>query len=173
MNTLNNTPASIAESALHLAIQITGSRDEAWDVVQAATVKSLEHRNAPTPEEQGYRAWFFRVVHNQAIDWLRSQKKFDPDAEPELSSEFIDEPEESLATEQRKLLLHKALNSLSPEQREIVCLKDFHDFSYLEIAEIMGIEKAAVATRLHRARLALRDKLMQYDFFKGDSDGVS
>ena len=96
-------------------MQITGSRDEAMDVLQAAQVKSLEHRNAPAPEEQGYRAWFFRVVHNQAIDWLRSQKKFDREAEPEQHAGSSEGPEESISIEQRKLLLHKALNALSTE----------------------------------------------------------
>mgnify|MGYP000002587098 CR=1 FL=1 len=162
----------ITQGALHLAMQITGSKDQALDVLQAARIKSLEHRNAPAPEDKSYRAWFFRVVHNQAIDWLRSQKKFDHDADPELYVESEENPEESLSSEQRKLFLHKALNSLSADQREIICLKDFHDFSYKEIAEIMNLERAAVATRLHRARLALRDKLIDFDFFKGDNDEV-
>lgn len=170
---MENNAAQIAQGALHLAMQITGSRDEAMDVLQAAREKSLAHRNAPAPEEQAYRAWFFRVVHNQAIDWLRSQKKFDRDAEPEQHANSSEDPEESLSIEQRKLILHKALNALSAEQREIICLKDFHDFSYLEIAEIMGLQKAAVATRLHRARLALRDRLVEHNFFTGDNDGVS
>ncbi len=162
----------IAQGALHLAMQITGSKDEAWDVLQAATVKSLEHRNAPAPEEQGYRAWFYRVVHNQAIDWLRSQKKFDHNTDVATLGESADDPESEFSAEQRKRLLHRALDALSSDQREIICLKDFHDFSYLEIAEIMAIEKAAVATRLHRARMALRDKLLQTNFFTGDNDGV-
>jgi RNA polymerase sigma-70 factor (ECF subfamily) len=163
----------IIQGALQLAMQITGSRDEAWDVLQAATVKSLEHRNAPARDDQGYRAWFFRVVHNQAIDWLRSQKKFDRSADAELAGESDDDPEQNFSLEQRKMLLHKALNALSPEQREIVCLKDFHDFSYQEIAEIMDLDRAVVATRLHRARLALRDRLIQQRFFTGENDGVS
>lgn len=89
-------------------------------------------------------------MHNQAIDWLRSQKKFDRATEPEQHIGDAQNPEESFSIEQRKLLLHKALNALGAEQREVICLKGFHDFSYLEIGEIMGLEKAAVATRLHR-----------------------
>ena len=169
---MKNSANKLTRDALYLAMQITGSKDEAMDILQTATVKSLEHSGAPGPEETGYRAWFFRVVHNQAIDWLRSQKKFDRDAVPEEQHSSVDDPEYTSSVEQRKLLLHKALNTLSAEQREIICLKDFHDFSYLEIAEIMAIEKAAVATRLHRARLALRDQLMQYDFFTGADDEV-
>ncbi len=55
---------TITQGALHLATQITGSDAEAMDILQTAVMKSLEHRNAPKPEDLGYRAWFYRVVHN-------------------------------------------------------------------------------------------------------------
>jgi len=54
----------ITRGALHLAMQITGSRDDALDILQNAVVKALEYRNAPRPDDAGYKAWFYRVVHN-------------------------------------------------------------------------------------------------------------
>lgn len=160
---------SLTQSALYLAIQITGSQDEAMDIVQTATIKSLEHRNAPKPDTKGYKAWFFRVVHNQAIDWLRKEKKFDRNADISIQPSNED-PAASLEQEQRKLLLHQALNQLNAEQREIICLRDFHDFSYADIAQIMGIEKGTVMSRLHRARMALRERLVDAGLFTGDED---
>jgi RNA polymerase sigma-70 factor (ECF subfamily) len=158
------------QGALRLAMQITGCRAEAMDILQSAIVKSLEHRNAPRPEDAGFRPWFFRVVRNQSIDWLRAQRKFTGDGEvPDVPSDHGD-PEASLEQERRKVVLHKALNSLNAEQREIICLKDFHDFSYLEIAEIMAIEKGTVMSRLHRARMALKDALAGLNLYPGDSD---
>ena len=49
------------------------------------------------------------------------------------------------------------------EQREIVLLKDFHGFNYSEIAEILDIPKGSVMSRLHRARLALRMLLIDFN----------
>ena len=157
----------ITRGALHLAMQITGSRDDALDILQNAVVKSLEHRNAPHPDDTGYKAWFYRVVHNQAIDWLRREKKFDRHVQIE---DVVDEddPETDFAMEHRKQALHKALEALTAEQREIICLKDFHDFSYNDIAAIMAIERGTVMSRLHRARLALRDKLVALDNEPGE-----
>lgn len=157
---------NVTQGALHLAMQITGSRDEALDILQSALVKAMEHGNAPRPEDAGYRAWIYRVVHNQAIDWLRSQKKFDLAMDLESIPDSTD-PEQILDLEQRKLLLHKALNILSSEAREIICLKDFHDFSYAEIADIMCIEKGTVMSRLHRARTELKNKLIALKVFPG------
>ena len=47
-------------------------------------------------------------------------------------------------------------------QREIILLKDFHGFAYGEIANILDIQKGTVMSRLHRARLALREHLIPY-----------
>lgn len=162
----------ITQGALHLAMQITGSREVARDIVQSAVVKSLEHRNAPRMNDDGFRPWFYRVVHNQAIDWLRFNRKFTTDGEiPDVPSEAPDAGE-LLDLERRKVLLHKALNQLKAEQREIICLKDFHDFSYDEIAEIMAIEKGTVMSRLHRARMALKDALIELKLFPSENHGA-
>jgi RNA polymerase sigma-70 factor (ECF subfamily) len=159
----------ITQGALHLALQITGSREVARDIVQTAVVKSLEHRNAPRLGEDGFRPWFYRVVHNQAIDWLRFNRKFIGDGDvPDVPSEALS-PEDELDLERRKVLLHKALNQLKPQQREIICLKDFHEFSYEEIAEIMAIEKGTVMSRLHRARMALKEALVALNLFPGEN----
>jgi len=161
----------ITRGASHLAMQITGSRDDALDILQNAVVKALEYRNAPRPDDAGYKAWFYRVVHNQAVDWLRREKKFDRQAQVDEVADEHD-PESDLAMEQRKQMLHKALDALAAEQREIICLKDFHDFSYNDIAAIMDIERGTVMSRLHRARLALRDKLVALENESGERDGM-
>ena len=159
----------ITHGALHLAIQITGSRDVAMDILQDAVIKALEVKNAPKPSEQGYKAWFYRVVHNQSIDWLRREKRLvNDDCLQEVAADDPG-PEARLESEHRKILLHKALSHLSSEHREIICLKDFHYFSYAEIAEIKCIEKGTVMSRLHRARLALKDQLFELKLIPGDA----
>ena len=158
----------VTHGALYLAIQITGSRDDAMDILQDAVIKALVVKNAPKPGEKGYKAWFYRVVHNQSIDWLRKQKKLVSDEGLQEAATEENGPEDSIEEEQRKFILHMALNQLSPEQREIICLKDFHGFSYAEIADIMNIEKGTVMSRLHRARLALRKQLVELKLFPGD-----
>jgi RNA polymerase sigma-70 factor (ECF subfamily) len=161
----------ITPGALRLAMQFTGSHDDALDILQNAVVKSLEHRNAPRPGEAGYKAWFYRVVHNLAIDWLRRENKIDRHADI-AESVADDDPAQTLATAQRHRTLHQALAALPLVQREIICLKDFHDFSYAEIADIMAIEPGTVMSRLHRARLALREKYMALENTPGAEDGL-
>jgi RNA polymerase sigma-70 factor, ECF subfamily len=154
------TMKAITQGAMHLAFQITGCREEAKDVLQQAVIKSLEHKNAPKPKESGFKAWFYRVVHNQSIDSLRRSNKYQDSPEALEVATGALTLDESFSLEQRKQKLHIALEKISHEHREIVCLKDFHQCSYDDIAIILSIEKGTVMSRLHRARLALKQQLL-------------
>ena len=58
-----------------------------------------------------------------------------------------------------RLTLEKALDDLSADLRSVVVLREVEGLSYQEIADLLGINKSAVAVRLHRARRRLRDIL--------------
>ncbi len=152
---------AITQGAYHLAMQIVGCEDEAKDILQAAFEKTMSHKRAPKPSDQGFKAWFYRVVHNQSIDWLRREKRFQRDHDFEGSESHTLSQGEQLDQHKRKQLLHQALNLLTTEHREIICLKDFHELSYDEIANVLAIEKGTVMSRLHRARLALKKQLTE------------
>ena len=61
-----------------------------------------------------------------------------------------------------RLDLAQALESLSPEQREVVALRETGGLSYDEIAGALGVPRGTVESRLHRARQALRESLKEY-----------
>ena len=160
----------ILKGALCLAQQITGNREDSRDILQSAMVKTLEQRGAPRPDEAGFKPWLYRVVRNQSIDLLRARRKFvdAPDLPEPVSA--AQEPGHLLGLEESKRQLHQALGRLTPEQREIVCLKDFHDFSYTDIANILAIDKGNVMVRLHRARQALKRELLALGATVGGHD---
>ena len=63
--------------------------------------------------------------------------------------------------EQLNQKIQAALAVLPEQQRELVLLKDYHQMSYLEIAEVLDIPKGTVMSGLHRARLALKTLLTE------------
>ena len=158
----------LTHGALLLAIQITGCREEAMDILQTALMKALEKDNAPKPGDRTYKAWLYRVVHNASLDWLRRRKKF-VDSAVVLETPVDADPGDEIDKDRRKVLLHTALSHLAPQQREIVCLKDFHDLSYDEIAQVIAVEKGTVMSRLHRARMALKEELIKLNVFPGEN----
>ena len=67
------------------------------------------------------------------------------------------------ATGQLEHALKQTLASLPSDHRQIIVLRDYMDLPYAEIAEVLGIAKGTVMSRLHRARLALGEALKDYD----------
>ena len=162
----------ITRGALHLAIQITHNVEEARDIIQESLVRSLERSNAPKPGQPGFKPWFYRVVHNLSIDWLRSRNKMVEHADlPEPASSAYSQ-ELELDAQWRKHQLHQALSMLNTEQREIICLRDFHDLAYKDIAHIMDLEEGTVMSRLHRARKALKAILETMNIKQGEHDAM-
>jgi RNA polymerase sigma-70 factor (ECF subfamily) len=68
-------------------------------------------------------------------------------------------PEQAAAGEEVRAALDAAIRSLEPAQREVLVLRDIEGLSAAEVGEVLGLKVAAVKSRLHRARLAVRQQL--------------
>jgi len=153
--------AEVTQGAYKLAVQLLGQREDAEDVLQDAATIAASHPSAPKFSTKQFRAWFFRVVRNKAIDRIRqrTRQKLDELDESSLHSPAGQDPDARLEQDRLGQQLRSALDELPIDRREIVLLKDYHGFAYGEIAEIMDIPIGSVMSKLHRARLALRELL--------------
>ena len=158
---MDSVLTDLAQGAFKLAMQLLQQPADAHDVLQEAAVIAVSHPGAPKARSEEFRPWFFRVVRNKAIDRLREQKRKNHEelVEETIAAGENHGPEATLQQSQLQQQVQLALAKLSLEQREIILLKDFHGFAYAEIANILGIPKGTVMSRLHRARLALREHL--------------
>lgn len=157
---MRNQLAQLGNGAHALALQMLGNTDEATDAVQDAFVKVLDRPGAYNADAGPLTPWFLRVVRNHCIDLIRRRR-------PEVAGtlELSDPgpgPEASLGSAQRTQLLKQALARLAVEQRQIIVLRDYMDLSYAEIAEVLEIAGGTVMSRLHRARLALKEELTRH-----------
>jgi len=157
---MRNQLAQLGNGAHALAFQMLGNTDDATDAVQDAFVKVLNKPGAYNAETGPLAPWFLRVVRNRCIDLIRRRRPEDSSA-PELSDPGPG-PDGSLESEQRNRLLKQALASLSVEQRQIIVLRDYIDLSYAEIADVLEIASGTVMSRLHRARMALKEELTRH-----------
>ncbi len=112
-------------------------------------------------QKSSFKTWLYTIGRNLAIDYLRkiSRKK-------EVSVEdisFLESEEESLEEayirEERKITLHRALNKLKPEYRQILWLVYFEDFSLKEASVLMKKSYHNTETLVYRARKALKAQL--------------
>lgn len=153
--------AQLGGGAHALATQILGNADDAADAVQDAFAAVLGAPGRYDASKGPLKPWFMRVVRNRCLDMVRRRRKdgVPPDTLPAQTPGA----EDLLDEQQRGDALNAALATLATERREIIVLRDYMDMSYAEIADVLGIAPGTVMSRLHRARLALKEALTTYD----------
>ena len=156
-NDMQQQLIQLGNGAHALALQMLGNTDDATDAVHDAFVKVLRKPGGYDAKTGPLTPWFLRIVRNQCIDLIRRRRPADVAVE-ELSDPGPG-PEASLQASQRDQGLQLALASLSAGQRQIIVLRDYMDLSYSEIADVLEIAQGTVMSKLHRARMALREEL--------------
>ena len=153
--------AQLGGGAHALAMQILGNPDDAADAVHDAFATVLAKPDAYDDRRGPLRPWFLSVVRNRCIDILRRRRG---NAVPvERLVEPSAGPEETVEKAETAIAIQRALASIDSEKRQIVVLRDYLDLSYAEIADVLSIAPGTVMSRLHRARLALREALQNHD----------
>ncbi|MDA8745655.1 sigma-70 family RNA polymerase sigma factor [Rubripirellula amarantea] len=152
--------AALGNRGYSLAFQILKHRDDAADAVQDALRQFIEHQNQFQSANGSMQAYFLKIVRNRCLDLKRKRRPscvgdhFDP------GGSMGDDPSFQAAENEQQRLVRDCLDSLADDSREIIYLRDFHGLSYDEISEVLGIAKGTVMSRLHRARLQLRERFL-------------
>ncbi len=154
--------ADLGNGAHALATQILGNSDDAYDAVQDAYVRVLSRPGGYDPEQGSLSTWFLSIVRNGCIDQLRKRKP--TDTRTDSLADAAPLPVESLQAKERDQAVREALDRLPVEQRQLLVLRDYLDFSYSELAIVLDIKSGTVMSRLHRARLALKRVLEDYEW---------
>ena len=100
------------------------------------------------------------MVRNRCIDMLRRRRGSDVLVENLVDSSAT--PEQAFEAFEAAEAIQAALRSIPSEKRQIVVLRDYLDLSYAEIADVLDIAPGTVMSRLHRARMALKEALQDY-----------
>lgn len=149
--------AQLGGGAHALATQILGNPDDAADAVHDAFETVLTKPNRYDAAKGPLRPWFLQVVRNRCLDMLRRRRT--TDERVERLADPSQGPEEALGTSESRRAVQNALARISSERRQIIVLRDYLDLSYAEISTVLNIAPGTVMSRLHRARLALKEAL--------------
>ena len=137
------------------AYRIVGNPDDATDMLQEILV--AVHRNLATWRGDGsFPAWLFRIAAYRCTDYLRRRRHFDDiDAHPELeTSQSGPEQFAELASINQKLVA--AMAQLPTDQRIVIELKFFQQFTFDDIAQQLSISANTAKTRLYTGLRKLR-----------------
>lgn len=145
-----------------VALRITRSRDVAEDVVQCAFEKALRGANEFRGDAM-LTTWLHRIVVNEALMWLRSERRrrarIADEAEVEPRSDPSPSPAERLLSGEATARVREGLGRLGPQDREVLIACHLEGVSYRQYGLRAGLHPAAAKSRAFRARRALRSEL--------------
>lgn len=165
-----------SRSLFGVILNYTRNPSDAEEILQDTLLKVIK-KIGTFREESDLWPWIKRIAINNSIMWLRKHRtrrerttqltdlnpRFDRDGDFEktIYGWSVDPEEVFLNTELAKEI-YEAVQSLPFEYRIPLVLKDIEGYPIKRIASLMGLKEATTKTRIHRARLFLREKLARY-----------
>lgn len=167
------------DKVFRLAVGMMKNRDDALDAVQDAFL-SVYRKIGTFRRDSSFSTWLYRVALNAIYMKLRSQSRHGRTESLDELESILDpakirmvvpvrseRADDSLLRKELAAQLREAVSALPEDYRIIFTLRDVEDLSNQEVADILGLTLAATKTRLHRARLFLRERLSAY--LQGDA----
>jgi RNA polymerase sigma-70 factor (ECF subfamily) len=154
------------ERLYHTAYRLVENAEDAQDVVQEAFLSAYQSLDGFKGDSLFF-TWLYRIAVNTAISLKRKQRvalsidaggSGTPSLEPPDPSE-LGRPGHALEQAERDERVRRALGRLSPEHRAVLVMKDMEGQKYEEMAETLRVPVGTIRSRLHRARLELRELL--------------
>ena len=157
--------AKYQDRLFNTIVHVIGSRDEAEDIVQDAFVQAFVRLDS-FRRTSAFYTWLYRIAVNLAISRKRRHR---PSQSVEERRDIAGEepvgrdhdPSEPMEQRERAEQVQAALAALSAEHRTVLVLREIEGCSYETIAEIVEAPVGTVRSRLHRARIEMRDQLRQ------------
>jgi RNA polymerase sigma-70 factor (ECF subfamily) len=173
LDAFNDLVVCYHDQLFALIVRMVPDRDQASDCVQEAFFSA--YRNMMGFRGGSVRSWLNRIAINAAMDIQRARKRRPSQPYPELEDESWQppagedaDPVTTALTTERHRAINDALATITDDQRAAIVLFDVEGFDYAEIAEMTGVSLGTVKSRIHRGRLALRDRLAdRMELFRG------
>lgn len=168
-------PRPLLPDLYRLAFRLTGTRDDAQDLVQDVVVKVLS-RNHDLTALDNPGMWLARVLYNHFVDdrrrYGRSPLKLVSAADPDELDLGGASPEAAAQHSQTSAALTRALDRLPENQRLVVLLHDSEGYTLEEIQRIADVPLGTLKSRLHRGRTRLAELLPGLSEKKPKKDGT-
>jgi RNA polymerase sigma-70 factor (ECF subfamily) len=146
--------------AYFTALGLLGSHDLAMDASQEAFLRAYKNFNKFDPSKKFF-TWFYKILKNLCLNLIRDNKNLKEERFLEFTCEQPASEDIQNKIEQDELInsLQQAIAELTIEEKEIITLREFENYSYKEISELMNIPIGTVMSKLFYVRKKLTQKL--------------
>ena len=152
------------KNVYNIALRMTGNSEDAADMTQEAFIKAYNSLQSFRGDSK-FSVWLYRIVSNVCLDFLRSKNRrptvslsVEDDDGEDAQLDVADESQSPELLLDRKLTrdsVRRGLDSLPPDYRQILLLREIQGLSYEEIAQALSLEVGTVKSRIFRARKRL------------------
>ena len=157
-----------------VAYRTIGREDDARDVVQEAFLRAFRGLGGFKGQAK-FSSWLYRITLNLCRDWMRRQRRapvvLTPDGvdlvELAGESEGVETADAAVARKDLSRAVARAMTVLPEEQRAAIVLKEYHDLTFQEIADLLGCPLSTVKTRLYQGLTVLRKELERSGIHSG------
>lgn len=161
----------------NLCYRFTGRPSEAEDLTQEIFIKIFQTLRTFDAAQGTFMTWLNRVARNHLVDHYRRTRKERMTSSLDDDEGSVHEtpspaagPSAEVESRERRELLQRGLDKLSPDLREAVVLRDLNDLDYDEIARVLGVPQGTVKSRINRGRLELARVLKRMDVMRGPAE---
>jgi len=171
INAFEQLISKYQQKIYNIAYRLMGNPHDASDLAQEALIKVYKSIGS-FRLDASFSTWVYHIVTNVCRDELRKRNRHQVSSldEPlnlhdgEVNKEvadFSNSPEFAYEQKESGEYIQKLINSLNPEYRMVVVLREMMGFSYEEIARELDITLGTVKSRLNRARKYLKDRILE------------
>ncbi len=151
------------EKIFNFVFRMTQDRYLTEDLTQEVFLK-VYRKQPDLKAHPNLSGWIFRIARNLSLNAIRNESskishENDLRNESQEARVKMNQPDYDLTARETRQIVKNAMGELNGNQREVLILKEYHDFTYQEIAEITQSSVSAVKSLLFRARENLRKKL--------------
>ncbi len=168
--------AKYEKKIFNIIYRFIGDYEEATDLTQETFISAFRHYDKFRGESKVF-TWLYQIARNLCINRIRQRERqrslriesldqprdaHDEDSMTREIADLTQSPHQKLEEKELRQRVLAAIESLPPDYKEVILLREFQELSYNEIVEATGLTLENVKTRLSRARGMLRRKLEPY-----------
>ena len=154
----------------NICYRFAGSADDAQDLTQEVFIKVYKTVGSFDGDKASFNTWVTTVTRNLLVDHFRKTRndratdsidasqgadEDGPTLADRLASDGSENPQKHVESRERREMVQRALQQISPDLREAVILRDLQDMDYREIAQVLKVPEGTVKSRINRGRAEL------------------
>lgn len=144
------------QTAYYIALGFVHNQEDARDLSQDAFIRAFRKIKQFDPEKRFF-PWFYKLLKNLCLDHIKRRRRSN-----EVPLDSVQVIKEEKDDRELKSVMWRGIEELPFEQREIIILRYFRQYSYAEIAEITGKPMGTVMSSLFYAKKKLKEILKKY-----------